>query len=73
MSTRSATIALIVALGASGAPGSSGLRAHPPDHSQAGRNLLEMLTPSPEVERYYAIALEIWKRETAALAPSTGK
>jgi hypothetical protein len=62
MSLRATVItACIAALGA----GVADLRADPPDRDRALEALRKMIAPSPEAERDYAIALEIWQRENA--------
>jgi hypothetical protein len=74
MSIRNAAaiVALITVLGPVGISGSTGERAQSPDPDQALQDLRKMIAPSPEAERDYAVALEIWKREQAApAAPST--
>lgn len=74
MSIRNAAaiVALITALGPTGMSGSTGGRAQSSGADQALQDLRKMIAPSPEAERDYAIALEIWKREQAVpAAPST--
>jgi hypothetical protein len=67
MSFRTTAIAAcIAALGVSGLPGLADPRMDPSDREQALRDLRDMIAPSPEAERDYAIALEIWQRENAA-------
>ncbi len=64
MSLRTTAIAAsVVALAI---PGIASLRADPPDRDPALEALRKMIAPSPEAERAYAIALEIWQRENAS-------
>lgn len=43
--------------------------AGPVNRDQALQELRRMIAPSPEAERAYAIALEIWKRENDRAEP----
>jgi hypothetical protein len=58
-----AFIACLAALGPMAIPGLADPSVSP---DQALQDLRAMIAPSPEAERDYAIALEIWKREAPA-------
>ncbi|HXP74652.1 MAG TPA: hypothetical protein VN823_10950 [Stellaceae bacterium] len=71
-----ATVALIALLAPMGIAGSTSERAQSSDPDQALRDLRQLIAPSPEAERDYAVALEIWKRmnvpNTAPADPRPG-
>jgi hypothetical protein len=66
MSLRATVIAIPIAVLALSGAGT--LRADPPNRDQAPDALRQMIAPSPEAERAYAIALAIWQRENATPA-----
>jgi hypothetical protein len=56
-------IGIVAAVAALWMPSAGTLHAEPIDPDQALQTLRQMIVPSPEAERDYAIALAIWQRE----------
>ena len=69
-----ATATAAVCIAALGVSDLADQRAAPWDRDQTLKELRKMIAPSPDAERDYAIALEIWQRENGAVpaAPRPG-